>query len=289
VVALASSFAIWMQLEQLAVNLLPRHLNAFPDLSASSEWMLLGLYLRPDRLLVAALGVVLTLALAHWLQHSRGGLAWRAAATQRTAAALVGISVARVQAVAFLLACALSGVAAFALLSLDGQVTPMFGMWMLTKGLVAAVLGGLGRVRGVLMGGWMLGVVEAHAQDAFGAVGREFSTYALLFVVLVASRANRPGLALDDRRPVALVSEPAPVASTLTGRLGAGGGRHRRRERRRRPGRLAGVTILFAAVAVAAYPCQRSTAPRRTSSRGNDTGDSDARAIGTKTRPGIQD
>jgi branched-subunit amino acid ABC-type transport system permease component len=196
VVALASSFAIWMQLEQLAVNLLPRHLNAFPDLSASSEWVLLGLYLRPDRLLVAALGVVLTLALAHWLQHSRGGLGWRAAATQRTAAALVGISVARVQAVAFLLACALSGVAAFALLSLDGQVTPMFGMWMLTKGLVAAVLGGLGRVRGVLLGGWMLGVVEAHAQDAFGAVGREFSTYALLFVVLVASRANRQGLAL---------------------------------------------------------------------------------------------
>lgn len=196
VVALASSFAIWMQLEQLAVNLLPRHLNAFPDLSAGSEWTLLGLYVRPDRLLVATLAVVLTLALAHWLQQSRGGLAWRAAATQRTAAALVGISVARVQAVAFLLASALSGVAAFALLSLDGQITPMFGMWMLTKGLVAAVLGGLGSVRGVLLGGWTLGVVEAHAQAAFGAVGREFSTYALLFLVLVASRANREGLAL---------------------------------------------------------------------------------------------
>jgi branched-chain amino acid transport system permease protein len=196
VVALASSFAIWMQLEQLAVNLLPRHLNAFPDLSASSEWMLLGVYVRPDRLLVALLAVVLTLALAHWLQHARGGLAWRAAATQRTAASLVGISVARVQALAFLLACALSGVAAFALLSLDGQITPMFGMWMLTKGLVAAMLGGLGRVRGVLLGGWILGVVEAHAQAAFGAVGREFSTYALLFLVLVLGRAQREGLAL---------------------------------------------------------------------------------------------
>ncbi|NBW48282.1 MAG: hypothetical protein EBR46_09185, partial [Betaproteobacteria bacterium] len=35
VVALASSFAIWMQLEQLAVNLLPRHLNAFPSLAVA--------------------------------------------------------------------------------------------------------------------------------------------------------------------------------------------------------------------------------------------------------------
>lgn len=194
VVALASSFALWMQLEQLAVNLLPRHLNAFPSLAAQSEWSLFGLYLRPDRLAVAALALVLTLALTRWLLHTRGGLAWRAAATQRTAAGLVGIRVGQVQANAFLVACALSGVAAFAVLSLEGQVTPMLGMWMLTKGLVAAMLGGLGSVRGVLIGGWVLGIVEAHAQAVFGAVGREFATYALLFLVLVLGPAGRGSL-----------------------------------------------------------------------------------------------
>lgn len=194
VVALASSFALWMQLEQLAVNLLPRHLNAFPDLAARTEWGFFGLYLRPDRLAVAALALLITLALTRWLMHTRGGLAWRAAATQRTAAGLVGIRVGQVQATAFLVACALSGVAAFAVLSLEGQITPMLGMWMLTKGLVAAMLGGLGSVRGVLLGGWLLGIVEAHAQAAFGAVGREFATYALLFLVLVASPAGRSGL-----------------------------------------------------------------------------------------------
>ena len=113
---------------------------------------------------------------------------------ERTAAGLVGIRVGQVQATAFLVACALSGVAAFAVLSLEGQITPMLGMWMLTKGLVAAMLGGLGSVRGVLLGGWLLGIVEAHAQAAFGAVGREFATYALLFLVLVASPAGRSGL-----------------------------------------------------------------------------------------------
>jgi len=194
VVALASSFALWMQLEQLAINLLPRHLNPFPSLAAQTEWSLAGLYLRPDRLAIAALAVVITLALTRWLLHTRGGLAWRAAATQRTAAGLVGIRVGQVQATAFLVACALSGVAAFAVLSLEGQVTPMLGMWMLTKGLVAAMLGGLGSVRGVLIGGWLLGIVEAHAQAAFGAVGREFATYALLFLVLVAGPAGRASL-----------------------------------------------------------------------------------------------
>ena len=191
VVALASSFAIWMQLEQLAVNLLPRHLNIFPSLAVTAEWSVGGVQLRADRLLLAALAVALALGLAHWLAASRTGLAWRAAATQRTAAHLVGIPVVRQQALAFAVACGFSGVAAFAVLAIEGQVTPMFGMWVLIKGLVAAMLGGLGSIRGVLIGGWVLGIVEAHAQALFGAVGREFSTYALLFAVLVLVQPRR--------------------------------------------------------------------------------------------------
>lgn len=193
VVALASSFAVWMQLEQLGVNLLPRHLNPFPSLAATSEWALGAIVLRPDRLVLALLAVALTAALGLWLQRTRGGLAWRAAADQRIAAHLVGIAVPRVQRAAFAAACALAGLAAFAVLSLEGQVTPMFGMWVLAKGLVAALLGGLGSVQGVLFGGLLLGVVEAHAQGAFGALGREFATWALLFAVLIFAR--RGGLA----------------------------------------------------------------------------------------------
>lgn len=185
VVALASTFAVWMQLEQLAVNLLPRHLNPFPSLAASAEWSLAGLVVRPDRAALAVLAVALTLALAAYLRGTRGGLAWRAVADRRIAAHLVGIPVAGVQRIAFAAACALSGVAAFAVLSIDGQVTPMFGMWVLVKGLVAAMLGGLGSIGGVLVGGWVLGLAEAHAQNQFGALGREFATWALLLAVLV--------------------------------------------------------------------------------------------------------
>ena len=186
VVALASSFAIWMQLEQLAVNLLPRHLNAFPSLAVAQDWQLGELMIRPDRLGLAVMAAALTLGLAAWLERSRMGLSWRASADHRIAAHLVGMPVERLQTLGFAAACALSGLAAFSILSLDGQVTPMFGMWALLKGLVAAMLGGLGSVRGVLWGGLLLGLVESLAQASFGAQGREFASYALLFVVLVA-------------------------------------------------------------------------------------------------------
>lgn len=185
VVALASSFAIWMQLEQLAVNLLPRHLNPFPSLVSSEAWLIGNVAIPPERFALALLAALLTLGVAWWIEHTRGGLAWRAASDQRTAAHLMGIPVARLQMVTFVLASVLSGVAAFAVLAIDGQVTPMFGMWVLFKGLAAAVIGGLGSVRGVLSGGLILGVVEAHAQWWWGPQGREFSTYAVLFIVLV--------------------------------------------------------------------------------------------------------
>jgi branched-chain amino acid transport system permease protein len=192
VVALAASFALWMQLEQLAMALLPRHLSPFPSLAVTGEWALGPLMLRPDRLLQAALAVVLAVAIAWALQHTRGGLAWRAVYDQRTAAHLVGLAVPRLQRLAFVATCALAGVAAFVVLAVEGQVTPMFGMWMLVKGLAVAMLGGLGSVRGVLLGAAVLGVVEAHAQALFGALGRDATAWALLLAVLLW-RARRVG------------------------------------------------------------------------------------------------
>jgi branched-chain amino acid transport system permease protein len=192
VVALASSFALWMQLEQLAVGLLPRHLNPFPSLAVTGEWALGPLLLRPDRLAQLGLAGLLSLAIAWALQHTRAGLAWRAVSDQRTAAHLVGLAVPQLQRLAFVATCALAGAAAFAVLALEGQVTPMFGMWMLVKGLVAAMLGGLGSVRGVLAGAAALGVVEAHAQALFGALGRDATAWALLLGALLW-RARRAG------------------------------------------------------------------------------------------------
>jgi branched-subunit amino acid ABC-type transport system permease component len=185
VVALAASFALWMQLEQLAVGLLPHHLNPFPSLAAAREWSLGPLGLRPDRLLLLALALALVLAVDRLLHCTRGGLAWRAMSDQPAAAGLCGIPVAGLQRLAFVATSALAGLAAFAVLSLDGQVTPMFGMWVLAKGLVAAMLGGLGSVRGVLAGAVALGVVEAHAQALFGALGRDATAWALLLVALL--------------------------------------------------------------------------------------------------------
>lgn len=186
VVALAASFAIWMQLEQLAIKLLPQHLNPFPRVLTDQDWYLGSLVVRIDRAVLLGLAVCLAFGLARWIEQSRAGLAWRAASDHRSAAHLVGIPVARLQTWTFVAGSVLAAMTAFAILSMDGQVTPMFGMWVLLKGLVAALIGGLGSIRGVFWGGLALGLIEAHAQSWWGPQAREFAVYALLFLVLVS-------------------------------------------------------------------------------------------------------
>lgn len=203
VVALAASFAVWMQLEQLAVKLLPQHLIPFPTVMSAQTWYLGDLAIRADRLLLLGLAVALTLCAACWVEHTRAGLAWRAASDHRTAAHLMGIPVARFQTLTFVTGSVLAGLTAFAILSVDGQLTPMFGMWILLKGLVAAAIGGLGSIRGVLWGGLLLGLVEAQAQSWWGPQGRDFAAYALLFIVLV--NPYRYGVAVGSQ-------EASPVA-----------------------------------------------------------------------------
>jgi branched-subunit amino acid ABC-type transport system permease component len=90
------------------------------------------------------------------------------------------------------LSCALCGIASCAVLSMDGQVTPMFGMWVLLKGLTCALIGGLGSVRGVLGGAMLLGVSESHAQNMWGPMGRDAATWGLLLLALMTQTGQLP-------------------------------------------------------------------------------------------------
>ena len=143
---LAASFALWMQIEQVAVNFQPNHLHPFPDLSSKLNFDLGGIDLRPDRIVVFFLTAGLIAGLAIWLKHSQLGLAIRALSSSQAAAQVCGFNVLRLRYIGTAVSCSLCGLASCAVLSMDGQVTPMFGMWVLLKGLTCALLGGLGSV-----------------------------------------------------------------------------------------------------------------------------------------------
>jgi branched-chain amino acid transport system permease protein len=187
--SMVSSFAVWMQLEQAMILILPRHTYPFPPLATGAPLALGSLFVRLDHLIVLASALALGVGLHLLLYRTRFGLGLRAIIDEPTAAHLVGVDVGRATLAAFALASAIGGLSGYLVLAVDQQVTPMFGMWATMKGLIAMMLGGLGSIPGAMLGGLLLGVVEAHSQWHFGPQIRDLSAYLLLFACLVL----RPG------------------------------------------------------------------------------------------------
>jgi branched-chain amino acid transport system permease protein len=198
IASMVSSFAIWMQLEQAAVLVLPRHTYPFPPLATGRALEIGSLLVRPDHLIMLASAVLLAAAVQLALYHTRFGLGLRAVIANPIAANLVGVDVGRLVMLAFAAASAIGGVAGFLVLAVDQQVTPMFGMWATLKGLIAMMIGGLGSIPGALLGGLLLGVVEVHSHWLFGPQVRDLFAYFMLFAFLVA-------------RPRGLLGRPADV------------------------------------------------------------------------------
>jgi branched-chain amino acid transport system permease protein len=197
IASMVSSFAIWMQLEQVAILILPRHTYAFPPLATGTPLEFWSLLVRMDHLIVLCCAFGLAAAVQLILYRTRFGLGLRAIIGNPVAAHLVGINVKMAMLLAFAGASAIGGIAGFLVLAVDQQITPMFGMWATLKGLIAMMIGGLGSIPGAVLGGLLLGVVEAHSQWYFGPQVRDLVAYFVLFAFLVVHPGGLFGSATE--------------------------------------------------------------------------------------------
>jgi branched-chain amino acid transport system permease protein len=206
--------------------------RAFPPVLPTHDLRLGGLRFGTSDVVMFAITLTAMAALAAYLRRGRGGRAIRAAAQDIDAAQQMGIPVPRIQNLAVVIASALGGAAGFFTGLFNGNVSPSAGATAGFAAFVAATLGGLGSLPGAVVGGFLLGVVEALGVSWFGDGVRDLIVFGVLLLVLIV----RPGGLFG--RPPLVAQEP------LTGSfVGAG------RPIRLRPWQLAAV-----AVAAAAFP-----------------------------------
>ena len=201
--SMVSSFVIWMQLEEVAIHLLPERTYPFPSL-ISADTIEVGAFLfRAEHVTMLVLAVVMVGALHLLLHHTRFGLALRAMSENPRAASYMGIDTGRVMLCSFALVSLVGGIAGYAILATDEQITPFFGLWATFKGLIAMMLGGMGSLPGAILGGLMLGVVEAHSQWYLGNEYKDLSAYILLFAILVLRPGGLMGRRILSREELA--------------------------------------------------------------------------------------
>jgi branched-chain amino acid transport system permease protein len=134
---------------------------------------------------ILAVCVAMMLGLWTFVQRTRTGRAMRATAQDKVMAGLVGVDVDRVISKTFVLGSALAAVAGVLVSLYTTQAKFDMGFMAGLKAFTAAVLGGIGNIPGAMIGGLLLGVVEAFGIQALGAPYKEVYAFVLLLAVLI--------------------------------------------------------------------------------------------------------
>jgi branched-chain amino acid transport system permease protein len=147
---------------------------------------------------VKSLVVIVAALLMLWALHvlvnrTRIGTAIRAVAEDQAAASLMGINVNRIISLTFLIGGGMGGAAGVLFGVQYGLINPYTGFIPGLKAFTAAVLGGIGNIPGAMMGGLVLGLLEAFAASylslltggAFGAEYKDIFAFAILILILI--------------------------------------------------------------------------------------------------------
>jgi len=154
------------------------------------EYFEFGQYsVRGDLVIIFFLCLIATAILMYLLYRTRLGIATRAVAQQPIAARLVGISIEKTNAGTFIITGLLGGLAGAMIASTVSVLSVLFFLPVTVKGLIVAVIGGLGSIPGAIIAGLLVGGIEEVALLLRGILERDIYIMILLFIFLTL----RPG------------------------------------------------------------------------------------------------
>jgi branched-chain amino acid transport system permease protein len=162
--------------------------SAFPSPLEDLVFFVGPILIRGVHLVIFIIAIVLMVTLQWWISKSRTGRAIRAVEENPTAAWLMGINVRKVEIVVFAVASAIAGAAGCLIGVSMGTVEPFMGASLLLTAFVIIVLAGLGSLRGAMICGLFVGVIEMSVVGMVSASMKE----AVLFVILFAALVIRP-------------------------------------------------------------------------------------------------
>ncbi len=156
----------------------------FPALIPNTVYNIGGLSITSVKLLVIVLSFVTMGGLWLLVQRSRWGMAMRAISYDRLAVPLMGISVDAIIVMTFVVGSALAALAgvmygtAFPILSYD------MGLLVGWQAFIAAVVGGIGSIRGAMVGGYILGFTQIYVAAFLPSTYRDLIAFSLLLLIL---------------------------------------------------------------------------------------------------------
>ena len=197
-------------LQEFVHFILPKIINGYGGSNAQQpitlvqpkvQFSIFGATVTNVTLVIIASALLLALLTDIAINRTKFGRGIRAVAQDSTTATLMGVSRERIIMTTFLIGGLLAGAAALLYtLKVPQGIIYSGGFLLGIKAFSAAVLGGIGNLRGALLGGLILGVMENYGQALFGTQWRDVVAFVLLVLVLLIRPTGILGESLGKAR-----------------------------------------------------------------------------------------
>ena len=200
---LITAIGVSIILQNLAMLVWGRQYVSFPPILPRGQHEILGAHITDLQIFIVVLSFSLMAGLWLLVERTRLGRAMRATAQSREVAELMGVNVDRVISATFVIGAAIAAIAGVMVSAYYGLAHYYMGFMLGLKAFSAAVLGGIGNIAGAMLGGLLLGVIEALGAGYIGDITGGFlgSHYqdVFAFFVLILVLVFRPSGLLGER------------------------------------------------------------------------------------------
>ena len=179
-----STIAFGILLQNLTTQFFGSDPSRFPDSGASFQLSFGGITVSAIHIAILATAFSLMIGIDLLIRRTRWGIAVRATSDDPETAAQQGMHPSRITMTTFFVSGALAGVAGVLTTLVYSQVTPHIGVRQGLIGMVAMVIGGLGNLRGAMIGGLAVGLVETMNDAYFSAGYRDLVIFSIFFAFL---------------------------------------------------------------------------------------------------------
>ncbi|GAC1571887.1 MAG: branched-chain amino acid ABC transporter permease [Candidatus Elarobacter sp.] len=171
----------------------------FPEVFPNPTFVVGAVAIQMKQIIVILLAVVMMFALQQFVYRTRLGKAMRATAQDKDAAQLMGIDINTTIALTFLIGSALAGAAGFVSGVYYGSAWAFNGFAAGLKAFTAAVLGGIGNLAGAMLGGFLIGLIEAMTTQLISDQWSNVVVFSVLVLVLIFRPSGLLGESLPNK------------------------------------------------------------------------------------------
>lgn len=182
---LISAIGMSYLLENLATVLFSGRQKNFPQIPLFTDTFAVGeVQTQWLTVIIPVVTVLLMVGLLFLINKTKIGMAMRATSKDTETAQLMGISVNRVISVTFFIGSALAAIGAFMWGLKYPKIEPLVGVMPGIKCFIAAVIGGIGNIKGAVLGGFLLGLVEIMIVAFVPSLSGYKDAFAFIFLIV---------------------------------------------------------------------------------------------------------